>query len=235
MTTETSARVCRDRAEAVAHLCEHGFAVHPRLELGGSELEELRAEADRLLASGRAGERNAANASEAIGRLAASAGVRGIVESVLSPAAFVARSIVFDKNPRANWDVTWHQDATIAVVQRREAPGFGPWSVKSGVPHVRPPAEVLGRMVTLRIHLDDCMRENGALLVVPGSHRSFIAESSIAEWASVVCECRAGEVLLMRPLILHASKKAAVPSHRRIVHLEFAADPLPGGLEWARL
>jgi hypothetical protein len=36
----------------------------------------------------------------------------------------------------------------------------------------------------------------------------------------------------MRPLLLHASSPAADPRHRRVIHLEFAAEPLPGGLEW---
>lgn len=37
----------------------------------------------------------------------------------------------------------------------------------------------------------------------------------------------------MRPLILHASGSAQAPAHRRVIHLEFAAAALPGGLEWA--
>jgi hypothetical protein len=32
--------------------------------------------------------------------------------------------------------------------------------------------------------------------------------------------------------VLHASSPATAPMHRRVVHLEFACDPLPGGLEW---
>jgi hypothetical protein len=36
----------------------------------------------------------------------------------------------------------------------------------------------------------------------------------------------------MRPLLLHASSPAQRPGHRRVIHLEFAAGELPGGLEW---
>ena len=36
----------------------------------------------------------------------------------------------------------------------------------------------------------------------------------------------------MRPLLLHASASGTAPGHRRVVHLEYAAEPLPGGLEW---
>jgi hypothetical protein len=36
----------------------------------------------------------------------------------------------------------------------------------------------------------------------------------------------------MRPLILHASSAALEPRRRRVIHLEYAADTLPGELEW---
>jgi len=36
----------------------------------------------------------------------------------------------------------------------------------------------------------------------------------------------------MCPLILHASSKAVSPSHRRVIHIEYAGAELPGGLEW---
>jgi hypothetical protein len=31
---------------------------------------------------------------------------------------------------------------------------------------------------------------------------------------------------------LHASSSATTPTHRRVVHLEFAAESLTGGLQW---
>ncbi|MET0554472.1 MAG: phytanoyl-CoA dioxygenase, partial [Vicinamibacteria bacterium] len=43
-----------------------------------------------------------------------------------------------------------------------------------------------------------------------------------------------GDVLLMRPLLLHASSKAATDAPRRVLHVEYAADrTLPGGLSLA--
>ena len=36
----------------------------------------------------------------------------------------------------------------------------------------------------------------------------------------------------MRPLLLHASSPSKVPGHRRVIHLDFASSPLPGGLYW---
>jgi ectoine hydroxylase-related dioxygenase (phytanoyl-CoA dioxygenase family) len=86
------------------------------------------------------------------------------------------RAIFFDKSSGSNWLVPWHQDLTIAVASKCEAPGFGPWSVKDGIPHVQPPDELLKQMIALRLHLDDCDASNGALRVIPGSHttRSII-------------------------------------------------------------
>ena len=42
----------------------------------------------------------------------------------------------------------------------------------------------------------------------------------------------AGSILLMRPLILHASSPASNPSHRRVIHIEYAGALLPEPLEW---
>ena len=84
--------------------------------------------------------------------------------------AFPVRALLFDKPPEANWKVPWHQDLSIAVRHKRDITGFGPWSNKAGVLHVQPRVNVLESMLTVRIHLDDCGKQNGALRVIPGSH-----------------------------------------------------------------
>src|SRR5207344_3420774 len=100
------------------------------------------------------------------------------------------RGILFDKTPAANWKVAWHQDRTIAVRKRLDTPGFGPWSEKLGVAHVEPPVEILERMVTLRVHLDDCPAANGPLRLLPGSHlRGRLSATDI----SLLLEERAAE------------------------------------------
>jgi len=63
------------------------------------------------------------------------------------------------------------QDVTIAVQEKVEMDGYGPWSIKADVPHVQPPASILEIMLSVRLHLDDCSEKNGALRVIPGSHR----------------------------------------------------------------
>ena len=163
--------------------------------------------------------------------------IRPLATEILGCDAFVTRSLLFDKPAGANWSIRWHQDVTIAVRERRDAPGFGPWSVKAGIPHVRATAEVLERMIALRVHLDDCDENNGALLVVPGGHaHGCIDATRIAAFRSSsgtsALTCRRGDVIAMRPLLPHASKPATSPGHRRVIHLEFASDNLPFGLEW---
>jgi len=157
---------------------------------------------------------------------------------VLGEHSRVVRGLFFDKVPGANWPVAWHQDLSLAVRHRYEIAGWDNWSMKSGVPHVQPPPEVLARMVTLRMHLDDCSPDHGALRVLPGSHRSGrLSREAIrasAEAPAATITARAGDGLLMRPLLLHASSPAKNPSHRRVLHLEFAPhDLLPAPLEWA--
>lgn len=165
--------------------------------------------------------------------------MRTLSDRLLESRSFPVRSILFDKTPQTNWDVVWHQDVTIAVKERKDVEGFGPWSVKGGVSHVQPPASVLEKMVTLRLHLDDCPAENGPLLVVPGSHlRGFIdirtLDTAACDRDAVACTVNAGDVVVMRPLLLHASKKSIVPSHRRVLHIEYATERLPDGLRWAQ-
>lgn len=169
--------------------------------------------------------------------LARSPSVRGLAEEVLGSDCFAVRGVLFDKTPEANWKVTWHQDLAIAVREPREVAGFGPWSEKAGVPHVLPPAEVLERMITVRLHLDPCGTEHGPVRVIAGSHREGrLAVHQADHWRELVapteCVVGRGGALVMRPLLLHASSPATMPAHRRVLHLEFAVDDLPGGLEW---
>ncbi len=168
------------------------------------------------------------------------AGLPDLASETLCARAHLTRAILFDKSPDANWRLGWHQDTTIAVAERIDTPGFGPWSVKDGITHVRPPAHVLESMLTIRIHLDDTPANNGALEVLPGSHRhAFLDDGRIdriaADTDPVVCACAAGDALLMRPLLLHRSARSRLPAaRRRVVHLEYASAPRAGHrLGWA--
>jgi len=164
--------------------------------------------------------------------------VQGIAAKIVGPNARPIKAILFDKSVESNWYVTWHQDLTIAVKEKVELEGFGPWSIKDGIQHVQPPREVLENIVSLRIHLDDCPEENGAIKFIAGSHK--IGVMSSAEIGNhrdsnmhVCCPADRGDVIVMRPLILHSSSQSTIVNHRRVLHIEFAGADLPGGLVWA--
>lgn len=174
-----------------------------------------------------------------IAGLARSPELLAIAETVLGPGAFAVRGLFFDKTPTANWNLPWHQDLTIAARERKDVAGFGPWTRKGGIPHAIAPAALLERMVTIRLHLDDCGPTSGPMRVLPGSHADGrLDPPAIAAWTSrarelaVDCLVPAGGTVVMRPLILHASASGTGAGHRRVIHLEYAAEPLPGGLEW---
>ncbi|HEY0115710.1 MAG TPA: phytanoyl-CoA dioxygenase family protein [Allosphingosinicella sp.] len=160
-----------------------------------------------------------------------------IARQFLGPAARPVRATLFDKSAQRNWALGWHQDRTIAVRERIEVPGFGHWTIKSGIHHVMPPVDLLERMLTLRIHLDRVSLDNAPLLIVPRSHRlGHIAEPEISplveRLGTAACPAEAGDVWLYATLILHASAAAAKPARRRVLQLLYGADDLPGGLEW---
>lgn len=161
-----------------------------------------------------------------------------IASEILGVSALPVRAILFDKTPAANWYVTWHQDLSIPVKERLEIDGYGPWSTKEGVLHVQPPASVLEGMVALRIHLDPCPESNGAVKFVAGSHLGGVLApetvSGLREGGrAVVCPAEVGDVIAMRPLVLHDSSVSQSPAHRRVLHIEYAGVQLPAGLAWA--
>jgi ectoine hydroxylase-related dioxygenase (phytanoyl-CoA dioxygenase family) len=225
-----------------SQVIEDGFAIVPCV-LSTEGIAELIAAFEKIgqdsAIQRRGGIRNLLEAAPEALELAESKPVRAMVDAILGGQAFPVRGILFDKTPEANWKVPWHQDVTIAVASREEIDGFGPWSVKAGgVLHVQPPAHILENMLSVRIHLDPCGEENGALKILPGSHRlGRLPEAEAirlgAENPPIVCAANAGDAVLMRPLLLHSSSASDSPSHRRVIHLDFAAAQLPLPLRWA--
>jgi ligand-binding SRPBCC domain-containing protein len=213
-------------------LTDQGFAILSGV-LDEAECEEL---INQLGPVTGAGQRGILGLSP-IAKLASSDPLLSLVEPHLPAQRRPVRAIYFDKNPNSNWMVTWHQDLTIAVRNKIDVPGFGPWSTKDGVPHVQPPVHLLEQMLTVRLHLDNCDETNGAVRVIPGSHRlgrlsaEDIQKLRIQEPSELCCVV-AGGALLMRPLLLHSSGKSRTAGHRRVLHIEYASFALPGGLQW---
>ena len=48
----------------------------------------------------------------------------------------------------------------------------------------------------------------------------------------MTCVAEAGDVWLYATPILHASEASHRPGHRRVLQVDYAAEELPGGLEW---
>ena len=143
----------------------------------------------------------------------------------------------FDKSPDGNWSLGWHQDRTIAVQARRDVPGFGQWTVKSGIPHAVPPFEFIRDMLTVRVHLDDVGERNAPLHVAPGSHRlGALPEpeipAAVDRLGTRVCLAAAGDLWLYAAPLLHASDRSTAPARRRVLQLGYSSDRLPGGLVW---
>jgi ectoine hydroxylase-related dioxygenase (phytanoyl-CoA dioxygenase family) len=217
---------------------QDGFAIEESV-LPMSEVSDLINIIERGVAadSKRGGVRDIMHRLPALQAVALHPAVRSLAQQALKTEPFVVRSTLFDKTDAANWKVPWHQDVTIAVSERIEIDGFGPWSVKENVIHVQPTTEVLNRMVTVRVHLDACPASNGALRVMPMSQKlgridQNEAPAHVDETLAVTCEVKAGGALVMRPLLLHASSPSAQPTHRRVLHFDYASGDLPSGLEW---
>lgn len=219
---------------AALNLDIHGARLYPQA-LSEADITELRALAEPILA-GQSGTRIfGGEITAAI--LAPEGSLQRIATEVLGSAARPVRAILFDKNADANWSAGWHQDRTIAVLERRETEGYGPWSVKGSAIHVEPPFDILCTMITMRAHLDDCDADNAPLLIAPGSHRLGripIADiDAAAERLGIACcLARSGDVWVYATAIIHASERAHRPRRRRVLQVDFSASALPGGLAW---
>ncbi len=160
------------------------------------------------------------------------------ITEILGSAARPVRSLLMGKDADDNWAIAFHQDTTVAVRAHREVPGFGPWVNKAHFYHAQAPAEVMGRMISVRLHLDDSGLQSGPLKWIPYSHRhGKLNEVGIAdlvtEGSAETFTAKRGELVLMNPLLLHGSDRALSPAPRRVLHIEWANFELPGGLEWA--
>lgn len=183
------------------------------------------------------GLRNAEKKLPSVLQLVSSARLINKAKEYLTGTPSLVRVIIFDKTPDKNWLVTWHQDKTVSVSERVHIDGWGPWTLKDEIHHVQPESRVLDQMVTFRLHLDDADEDNGCLKVIPQSHNLGILSQTrineiIEESTPHICSANAGDLLVMKPLLLHASSKGSKPSHRRVVHVEYSCFELPNGLEW---
>jgi ectoine hydroxylase-related dioxygenase (phytanoyl-CoA dioxygenase family) len=162
----------------------------------------------------------------AVRELSADSRLLTIARQFVGPGAIAFRATLFDKSPTANWLVVWHQDTALPLQRRIEHPDWGPWSTKAGVLYAHAPARALEQVIALRVSLDDSLRANGPLRVLPDTHRGGVyTDGQIEQLARgitpVDCVALSGAVVALRPLTVHASSKSSVDSPRRVLHIEY--------------
>ncbi len=145
---------------------------------------------------------------------------------LLDAPSVAIQAIAFDKTPEVNWKVSWHQDLMFPFARMASAPDYTLACEKDGIPFARPPAGVLADLTAVRLSLDPCDCENGPLRVSTGTHREGIIPAGqimnrVAQAGEITCTNKAGDLFLMKPLLLHASSQATSPGHRRILHLVY--------------
>ncbi|MEM7281099.1 MAG: hypothetical protein AAF438_05685 [Pseudomonadota bacterium] len=127
----------------------------------------------------------------------------------------------FFKTASDNWAVRRHRDRVVVV---KSAIGWEGVGEKEGLNCARPPLEHMAQLLAVRLHLDSA--HEGDLEVIPGSHR---VDSNADSGPTLVSVPQCG-ALVMRPLLLHGSKKLQVSTKRRVLHYLFAPGNL--GVQW---
>lgn len=159
-----------------------------------------------------------------------------IISELFGEDYFAVKSIYFDKPENSNWFVSYHQDLTISVDKKLDSEDFGPWTTKHHQFAVQPPLHILQDNFTIRIHLDNTDKENGALRVIPSSHLKGIYRPETIDWtveSETVCSVKKGGVMIMKPLLLHSSGRTTNNNKRRVLHIEFSRSSLPDNLNWS--
>ncbi|HET9957270.1 MAG TPA: phytanoyl-CoA dioxygenase family protein [Polyangiaceae bacterium] len=152
-------------------------------------------------------------------------GMDEVANRALGTAGFPIDALFFDKGADANWAVPAHQDIVVPVPPNSVGLSVRNSRMRHGTFYGEPPLQALRELVALRLHFDDCSRSTGGLAVIPGSHDRRWSDAQLAGIPSDAfrhCDCRAGDVLLMKPLVVHRSPRAEQPQRRRVLHVLYA-------------
>lgn len=159
--------------------------------------------------------------------------LKELIINVFGKKYFVVKSIYFDKPETSNWFVSYHQDMSIAVSEKTEHTAYNNWVKKLGYYNVQPPVSILESVFTIRLHLDETTASNGALKVLPGSHKKGILRANeIGQSKEELCEVKRGGIMIMKPLLMHSSMRSTNAQRRRVVHIELCNVNLPASMQW---
>jgi ectoine hydroxylase-related dioxygenase (phytanoyl-CoA dioxygenase family) len=217
---------------------ESGFAIFPEVFSRGEIARLIEEISHAEFKRSRAGARHVL-AHPAVEAFARDSRLLTLAQAVLGSKVLPFKATFFDKSSDANWLVPWHQDTALPLRERRETPGWGPWSVKEGIVYAHAPAGALDLVLALRIHLDSSTARNGPLRVLPETHSlGVLTDGELQELAARIpaatCLVPQGGVLAMRPLLVHASSKSLAGMLRRVLHIEYAPSlKVAEGLELA--
>ena len=129
----------------------------------------------------------------------------------------------------------------IKVQERFDSDGWGPWSVKGDVIHVQPPVSVISKVLAIRLHLDDCPADSGALrytrqpptwIPEPRANKESTGRTGSGLPGSK------GRRISDEPITLAFLAPSKSPNSRRVIHLESAATNcqslFAGAIAWPR-
>ena len=165
-----------------------------------------------------------------VARLAIELMTHDSIGALLPTGARAVQCTFFDKAADRNWSVGPHQDLSLPLPAgaQRLPQGWRGASQKDGLDFGQPPAAELERVLAVRVQLDSMDADDGALEVIPGTHcRGRIEPGELADLVltaeRVACPVPRGGALLLRPLLVHGSRRLRTGGRRRVLHFVFAA------------
>jgi len=172
---------------------------------------------------------------EPLAALLESCGLTALASLFLGHRAFPIDAIYFDKHARANWTVPAHQDRIFPVGDD----SFRKGRIRDGVAYAEPDPGTLASLLALRVHFDETHTDTGCLHVVPASHLNGVLTTAqireIPLQRYIPCPAAPGDVLAIRPLLLHRSPPSNKgEGQRRVLHVVYATRDPADGIQWRR-
>jgi len=137
---------------------------------------------------------------------------------------------IFQKTIGSNWLVPWHQDRSLPTTCAATQRYLTKTRIKEDIELYQPNSQTLDEVISVRVHLDPCLDENGPLQIIPGTHKlGCLTSESIASYREekekLAILCDKGAALIMKPLLIHKSSKSKSPTPRRVLHFVYANVP----------